>query len=172
MIKPVTAFPAHFLALLLLAGCGSADSRDIPSANAATFVPPRDVAATPLPGQTPDTPATAYAGKLPNDPVGGVLFFDRTDVSKALLEAVRDNATRAHFRETRGPEKPIYIRGGKVTAAGCNAQDCSGENWAFLFDPATKTGEACLHDTATMQDSSRWFSNGTATMRSGMCPLA
>src|SRR4051812_24208990 len=113
------------LALLLLAGCGGADSKDMPPANAVGFVPPRDVPATPMPGQTPDTPATAYVGKFPNDPVGGVLFFDRTDVSKALLDAVHDNATRGTFRESRGPEKPIYARAGKVVAAGCNAQDCS-----------------------------------------------
>ncbi len=94
-----------FIALFLLAGCGGAESKDVPPANAAGFVPPRDVAATPMPGQTPDTPATAYVGKFPNDPVGGVLFFDRTDVSKALLEAVHDNATRAHFREIQGPGK-------------------------------------------------------------------
>jgi hypothetical protein len=161
-----------FLALFLLAGCGGAESKDMPSGNAAGFVPPRDVAPTPMPGQTPDTPATAYVGKFPNDPVGGVLFFDRTDVSKALLEAVHDNATRAHFRESRGPEKPIYVRAGKVAAAGCDARDCSGLNWAFLFDPATRTGEACYHDTTTMQDSSRWFANGAAMMRGGMCPIA
>src|SRR4051812_42786471 len=109
---------APFLALFLLAGCGGDESKDIPPANVTGFVPPRDVAATPMPGQTPDTPATAYVGKFPNDPVGGVLFFDRTDVSQALVEAVRDNPTRAHFSESKGPEKPIYGRGGKVAAAG------------------------------------------------------
>jgi hypothetical protein len=160
------------LALFLIAGCSGAESKDAPPANAVGFVPPRDVAPTPMPGQKPDTPATAYVGKFPNDPVGGVLFFDRTDVSKALLDAVHDNPTRANFRESRGPEKPIYTRADKVVAAGCNAQDCSGQNWAFLFDPAAKTGEACYHDTTTMQDSSRWFSNGNAMMRRGMCPIA
>jgi hypothetical protein len=162
---------APIIATLLLAGCGRAASEDV-AANTSTFVPPRDVVATPLPGQTPQTQATAYVGKFPNDPVGGVLFFDRTDVSKALVDAVHDNATRAHFSETHGPEKPIYTRDGKVIAAGCNAQDCSGDNWAFRFDPATGTGEACYHDTATMQDSSRWFANGAPIMRPGMCPLA
>jgi hypothetical protein len=170
--RPAARIIPICLALVLLASCGSAQSKDEPPANAAGFVPPGDVAATPMPGQTPETSATAYVGTDPNDPVGGVLFFDRTDVSKALLEAVPDNVTRAHFSESRGPEKPIYARGGKVVAAGCDAQDCSGRNWAFLFDPAAKTGEACYHDTATMQDSSRWFSNGVALMRGGMCPVA
>lgn len=160
-------------AVLLLGGCGNGPTEGAGPANTATtFVPPREVAATPLPGQTPQTPATTYIGKFPNDPVGGVLFFDRTDVSKALAEAVRDNAIRAHFSETREPEKPIFAQDGKVVAAGCNARDCSGLNWTFRFDPATGTGEACYHDTATMQDSSRWFTNGTPVMRTGMCPTS
>ena len=157
------------LAVLLLAACN--DTAPAPAANAATFVPPRDRVATPMPGQTTDIPASAYVGKYPNDPVGGVLFFDRTDVSGALTEAVRDTATRAHFSESKGPEKPIFARGGKVVVAGCDAQDCSGRNWTFLFDPATRAGEACYHDTATMQDSSRWFTNGSAMMRPEPCPL-
>lgn len=159
------------LATLLLAGCGRAASEDA-TATSSTFVPPRDVVVTPLPGQTPQTRATDYVSKFPNDPVGGVLFFDRTDVSKALVDAVHDNAIRAHFSESHGPEKPIYARNGKVIAAGCNARDCSGDNWAFEFDPATGTGEACYHDTTTMQDSSRWFANGAPVMRRGICPIA
>jgi len=169
MIVRTRTFVVPILAALLLTGCGKAKSED--SAAASSFVPPRDVPATPLPGQTPQTPATAYVGKVPNEPVGRVLFFDRTDVSKALIDAVRDNATRAHFSERHGPEKPIYARDGKVVAAGCDAQDCGTDNWAFRFDPATGTGEACYHDGRTMGGSSRWFANGMARMRAGPCPI-
>lgn len=169
-LRPAYRF-TPLLTVLLLAACNDT-SAAAPSANTTAFVPPRDRVATPMPGQTPDTPATAYVGKHPNDPVGGVLFFDRTDVSKALIEAVPESATRAHFSESKGPEKPIYTQGGKVVAAGCNAQDCSGSNWAFRFDPATRTGEACYHETTTMQDSSLWFTYGSHSMRSGACPLS
>jgi hypothetical protein len=171
MPNPAVSRFIPLLALALLVACNDA-SPATPPANATSFVPPEDRVATPVPGQTPDTPATAYIGKYPNDPVGGVLFFDRTDIAKALIDAVRENATRAHFGESKGPEKPIFAQGGKIVAAGCDAQDCSGVNWAFLFEPTTGTGEACYHDTATMQDSSRWFVRGTHSMRAGACPLA
>ena len=170
MSNPTVLRIIPLLVFLLPTACNEA-SPETPAINASAFVPPQDRVPTPMPGQAPDTPATAYIGKHPNDPVGGVLFFDRTDVSRALVEAVRDGATRAQFGESKGPEKPIFALDGKIVAAGCDAQDCSGRNWAFLFDPKTGTGEACHHDTATMQDSSRWIVYGTHSMRGGGCPL-
>ena len=158
---------------MLLAGCNTAPAATAPAnSSAAAFVPPKDRSPFPIPGQTPDTPIAAYIGKYPHDAVSGVLFFDRTDVSNALIAAVPDAGIRRHFGEVRGPEKAIFARGGKVGASGCDAQDCSGRNWTFLFDSAEGASEACYHDTATMQDASRWFANGTPYMRPGPCPLA
>lgn len=162
---------APLITLLLLGACGGKAEGDA-AANGATFVPPPVVPANALPGLAPDTPVTAYIGHYPNDPVGGVLFFDRTDVSEALLDAVRDSTLRAQFRESRGPEKPIFAHGDSVAAAGCTPQDCSGRSWAFLFDPATGVGEACYRDAAAMPASSRWLVHGTASTRAGPCPSA
>lgn len=168
-IRPLARI-APLIGLLLLGACGSRADGD--PADGATFVPPREVPAKPLPGLAPDTPVTAYIGHNPNEPVGGVLFFDRTDVSEALLDTVRDGNVRAQFRESRGPEKPIFARGGGVAATGCTPQDCSGRSWTFVFDPATGVGEACHRDAATMSDSSRWLVHGTETTRAGPCPSA
>jgi len=170
-IRPL-AHAAPLIALLLLGACGGKAEGDPAAANRTAFVPPPVVPAKALPGLAPDTPATAYIGHYPNDPVGGVLFFDRTDVSQALLDAVRDGTVRAQFRESRGPEKPIFARGERVAATGCTPEDCSGRSWTFLFDPATGTGEACYRDAATMGNSSRWLVHGTASTRAGPCPGA
>ncbi|MDB5706795.1 MAG: lipoprotein [Sphingomonas bacterium] len=170
-----TKMPVLFItAAMLLTGCGNTAPAATAHANAAAaaFVPPKDRSPFPVPGQKPDTPITAYVGKYPHDAVGGVMFFDRTDVSNALMTAVPDAGIRGHFGEVRGPEKAIFARGNKVGATGCDAQDCSGRNWTFLVDPAEGASEACYHDTATMGDSSRWFTNGAPFMRQGQCPTA
>lgn len=156
---------------LLIAGChrAGADADAPANAAAAAFVPPRAVAAKPLPGQTPSTPITAYVGKFPHDPVDGVMFFDRTDVANALVETVPDATMRRHFRETRSTEKPIFARGGLIGAAGCDPDDCAGRDWTFFFNPADGTAEACYHDTVLMQDASRLFHRGSASMQTGPC---
>jgi hypothetical protein len=155
------------VALLLLAACSGekADTALAPS----NFTPPATQLPKPIPGQAQTTPLTAYVGKYPHDAVGGVDFFDRTDVANGLIAAVGDEALRRRVRDRSGPESPIFLRGKQVAAWGCEAHNCGDHNWTVLIDPAGKT-EVCYHDTATTGDRSRWYAGDAPILRPGACP--
>jgi hypothetical protein len=156
-------------AAMMLAGCAKSE----PAGNTAAsmYVPPHVRPATPAGGEPPSTPISAYVGKYPHDAVDGVMFYDRTDVATALIEAVGNNPVRNRFEEQRTGEKPIFARGASVGATGCDG-DCRDRNWTFLLDTKGHQGTACYHDAGSMGETSRWFVNGKAEMRPGVCPSA
>lgn len=153
---------------LLLAGCGGekADS----GLAASNFTPPATQLPKPIAGQAQTTPLTAYVGKYPHDAVGGVDFFDRTDVANGLIAAVGDAKLRSLIRGRSGPETPIFARGKRIAAWGCEAHDCGDHNWTVMVDPSGGKTEVCYHDSATMGDRSRWYAGGAPILRAGACP--
>ena len=167
--------PGALLAIALLAALpachrvdGAAAEAD---ANAHGFVPPSPLPPKPIAGQTPLTSLDAYIGQDPHQPVDGVEFFDRTDVSTALVAAVKEERVRKDFREGTGPRRPIFERGRQIAAWGCDGQNCAGHNWTFFLDRTTGKGEGCLHDAATMGATSHWYAGSIKPMvRKGDCP--
>ena len=155
--------------IALLPACHRADETPA-EANTHGFVPPPPLPAKPLAGQTPLTSLDAYLGHDPHEPVDGVEFFDRTDVSTALVAAVKDERVRREFREGTGPVRPIFAQGERIAAWGCAGQDCTSRNWTFFLDRNTGKGEACFHDAA-MGATSHWYAGGDKpTARGGICP--
>lgn len=157
--------------ILLLAACGRAS--DAPPENAvAAFVPPPTQMPTPLPGQAHGNPITAYVGKYPDDALDGVGFYDRTEVSRALIDAVGDDDVRRRFIAREAVTVPIWqAKDGRVAAHGCRPHDCADANWTFLVAADGSRGEACYHDAATMGATSRWYAAGAAPKsRPGDCP--
>lgn len=172
------AFPIPMRALclvplVLLAACGSRETatRD-DNAAAAAFVPPPTLPPKPLPGQEHSNPITAYVGKYPGDAVEGVGFYDRTEVSRALIDAVGDEKLRHRFTSREAVSVPIFrSRDGRIAAHGCAPHDCADTNWTFLVAPDGSRGEACYHDQATMAATSRWYAAGSPPRsRPGDCP--
>lgn len=163
-------------ALLPLAACGKAD--DPPAVNMAStrdpggFVPPKTEAPTPLPGQAHNNPLTAYVGKYPGDTVGGVTFFDRTEVANALIAAVGDEKLRRMITARNAVTVPIFEVGGRIAAHGCEPHNCGDHNWTFLLAPDGTHAEACFHDAAAMGNTSRWYANSAPVVRTGNCPQA
>ena len=156
-------------AALMATGCSKSD--DAGSATAmANYTPPAVRAPTPVAGQAQTTPITAYVGKYPHDAVGGVDFFDRTDVANALIDIGAEDRVRALVRGRSGPQTPIFQRGTQVASWGCEAHNCSDHNWMLSVEPKTGAAELCYHDADTMRDQSRWYTKGAAALRPGACP--
>lgn len=154
---------------LVLAGCGKSDE----AASApvvANYTPPAVAAPTPVAGQAQTTPITAYVGKYPHDAVGGVDFFDRTDVANALIDIGAEDPVRALVRGRSGPQTPIFLRGTQVASWGCEAHNCSDHNWMLAIGLKSGKVELCYHDADTMREQSRWYMKGAAVMRPGGCP--
>jgi hypothetical protein len=159
---------AAFIALL--PACHRSDEASA-EANTHGYVPPTPLPAKPIAGQTPLTSLDAYLGHGPHDPVDGVLFFDRTDVSTALVAAVKDERVRKEFREGTGPARPIFAQGERIAAWGCEGEGCAARNWTFFLDRNTGKGEACFHDAAKMGATSHWYTGGIKpVVRGGDCP--
>lgn len=172
MLRVASVIAAAAAIIALLPACHRTDETST-AANAHGFVPPTPLPPRPIAGQTPLTSLDAYIGRSPHDPVEGVLFFDRTDVSTALVAAVKDERVRKEFREGTGPAQPIFARGQRVAAWACDGKGCEGRNWTFFLDPNTSKGEACFHDTATMGATSHWYTGGVKpVVRPGACPSA
>jgi hypothetical protein len=159
--------------LLLLAACGSGGTKTAPADNAAAdFVPPPTQSPTPIPGQEHSNPITAYVGKYPGDAVDGVGFYDRTEVSHALIDAVGDDKVRRRFTTRDQVSIPIWqTKDGRIAAHGCESHNCSDADWTFVLAADGTRGQACYHDAVTMGQSSRWYVAGAAPqMRPGDCP--
>ena len=156
--------------IALLPACHPSDEASS-GANSHGFVPPSPLPAKPIVGQTPLTSLDAYLGHDPRDPIDGVEFFDRTDVSTALFAAVKDGRVLREFREGPGPVRPIFAQGQRVAAWGCAGEDCAARGWTFYLDRNTGKGEACFHDGATMGATSHWYAGGDKpVVRAGLCP--
>jgi len=171
-VTSLAASLALWLALALLSACGGGGDRAANDTAAAAFVPPPTQMPKPLPGQAHSNPITAYVGKYPGDTVDGVGFFDRTEVSRALVDAVGEESIRRRFTDREAVTVPIYrAPDGRIAAHGCEPHDCDGRNWTFLVAPDGARGEACYHDGETMGDRSRWFVDHAApALRPGTCP--
>jgi hypothetical protein len=155
--------------IALLPACHPAEQ--VPGdSNVHGFVPPTPLPPKPIAGQTTLTSLDAYLGHDPHEPIDGVEFFDRTDVSTALVAAVKDDHVRREFRESPGPVRPIFAQGERVAAWGCAGPDCARRSWTFFLDRNTGKGEACFHDAA-MGATSHWYSGGDKpVVRPGACP--
>lgn len=167
------AVGAVLLAAALLGGCHKDAAKQAAMGNSAVahgFHPPGEQQATPLPGQSQLTPLTAYVGHYPKDAVDGVAFFDRTEVSQALIGAVIDPKVRRTFMNATGPQTPIFARGQSVASWSCEAHDCGDHNWTLFVDTKTRKGLACYHDAATMGDASRWYAGAAPVTKPGACP--
>ncbi|MDQ2892498.1 MAG: hypothetical protein M3R64_05345 [Pseudomonadota bacterium] len=159
--------------LLTLTACDRHEATaDNDGATAAAFVPPRTQAPAPLPGQAHQVPLTAYVGKYPTDTVGGVTFFDRTEVANALIAAVGDAKLRRMITGRDGVTVPIFAYQGKIAAHGCEPHNCSAHNWTFVMSPDAGRAVACFHDEAAMGETSRWVANDEPVTRPGDCPQA
>lgn len=141
---------------------------------AATFVPPPTQSPKPLPGQEHSNPITAYVGKYPTDTVDGVGYYDRTEVSRALIDAVGDDDVRRRFTGRDAVTVPIWqMKDGRIAAHGCEPHNCSDAAWTFIVAPDGTRAEACYHDAASMGPASRWYAAGSAAKsRPGDCPQA
>ena len=164
--------PIHLAPLLLLAACGSKTDKPADNAAAAAFVPPPTQAPAPIAGQAHSNPITAYVGRYPTDAVDGVGFYDRTEVSRALIDAVGDDALRRKFTGRDAVTVPIWqTKDGRIAAHGCEPHNCGDADWTFLVAPDGTRGEACHHDAETMGATSRWYAAGVAPKtRPGDCP--
>lgn len=162
----------HLTPLLLLAACGSQSEKPADNAAAAAFVPPPTQAPKPIPGQAHSNPITAYVGKYPTDAVDGVGFYDRTEVARALIDAVGDETIRRRFTARDAVTVPIFTTGdGRVAAHGCQPHDCADANWTLIVAADGSRGEACYHDAATMGTTSRWYAaSAVPKSRPGDCP--
>jgi len=169
--RAASAFAAIAI-IALLPACHGDDAAPPSATNTHGFVPPTPLPAKPLPGQTPLTSLDAYVGHDPHEPIDGVEFFDRTDVSTALIATVKNERVRRHFREGSGATHPIFTHGKQVAVAGCVGQTCAGGTWTFLIDRNTGKGQACFHDPA-MGAVSHWYDGGDKPVaRRGNCPAA
>ena len=157
------------LALPLLSGCGKKDDPTDTLA-ASNFTPPQTRAPTPSPGQAQTTPITAYVGKHPHDAVGGVDFFDRTDVASGLVMAVGDAKLRETIRGRSGPETPVFKIGERVAAWGCEEHNCGDHNWTVIVDSKAAKTQVCYHDAATMGTRSDWYDGAAPVRRAETCP--
>jgi hypothetical protein len=169
MLRTASAILALAI-IALLPACHRADDTSTET-NAHGFVPPTPLAPKPIAGQTTLTSLDAYLGHDPHEPIEGVEFFDRTDVSTALVAAVKDERVRREFREGTGPARPIFAQGQRIAAWGCEGRDCAAHNWTFFLDRNSGKGEACFHDAAKMGATSHWYAGGVKpVVRKGDCP--
>lgn len=162
------------IAALLLAACGAAEERTEANQAAAAFVPPPVQAPTPVAGQRNTTPLTAYVGRYPNEAVEGVGFFDRTEVSNALIDLVPRERDRRLVAGRDVVRTPVFERAGRVAAYGCEPHSCGGHNWTLLVaaDADVERAAVCYHDEELMGDSSRWTTRRGEQRRPGGCPSA
>lgn len=160
------------LPLLVVACGGGGKGENADNAAVAGFVPPPTQGPTPLPGQAHTNPTTAYVGKYPGDAVDGVGFYDRTEVSRALIDAVGDEKVRRRFTAREAVTVPIWqAKDGRIAAHGCEPHNCGDVDWTFLVAPDGTRGEACFHDGEAMGGTSRWYAAGRAPVsRPGDCP--
>ncbi len=157
------------LALPLLGGCGKKEDPTDTLA-ASNYRPPQTRAPTPIPGQAQTTPITAYVGKSPHDAVGGVDFYDRTDVASGLVTAVGDPKLRETIRGRSGPETPVFKVGDRVAAWGCEQHNCGDRNWTVIVDPKRGRTQVCYHDAETMGAKSDWYDGAAPVRRAETCP--
>ena len=157
---------------LVLAGCGG--SPDGNEKASAAFVPPVTEAPEPVEGQRNTTPLTAYVGRYPRDAVGGVSFFDRTEVANALVDAAPDDRLRDLMVGREAVQTPIFRLGSRVAAHGCEPHNCAGHNWTVLVaaNGDVDAAAVCHHDADTMGDASRWTTRRGGERRPGGCPQA
>jgi hypothetical protein len=160
----------------LVAACGRTPDRAEQSREIAAsgFVPPVTQAPAPIEGQRNGTPLTAYAGHDPRDAVGGVSFFDRTEVANALIEAVPEEALRHAMTGREATATPVFLSDGRVAAHGCAPHDCADRHWTVMIaaDGNVEKAAVCYHDARTMGDASRWSTRADTKMRPGGCPQA
>ena len=170
MPRLVTGMMAAASAIALAACGGGSDHETILNNQAAAeFVPPATRTAAPLPGQANRTPLTAYVGRYPHDVVGGVDFYDRTEVAAALDTAVGDQKVRHAIVSRTGPETPIFRDDDMLGAWGCERENCGDHNWTLFVPLAGDKPRACYHDAATMRGS-HWYAGGAPVTKAGSCP--
>ena len=88
----------------------------------------------PLPGQAHADALTAYVGKYPTDAVDGVGFYDRTEVARALNDAVGDERIRRRFVNRDAVTVPIFrTADGRIAAHGCMPHDCGDNDWTLML---------------------------------------
>ncbi len=157
---------------VLAAGLGGCSQKDdsTDTLAASNFTPPQTRAPTPIPGQAQSTPITAYVGKYPHDAVGGVDFYDRTDVASGLVTAVGDAKLRETIRGRSGPETPIFKLGDRVAAWGCEQHNCGDHNWTVIVAAKTGKTQVCYHDAAKMGPKSDWYDGAAPVRRAETCP--
>ena len=157
---------------LVLAACGQAKTpASANSAAVVAFKPPPVQPPAPIAGQANRTPISAYVGKYPGDAVGGVGFYDRTEVANVLIDVVTDEGVRRVITSRDAVSVPIFAAKGRIAAHGCEPHDCGEHNWTFFVKPDASGGMACYH-TADMGGSSRWYAGGAPITRPGDCPSA
>lgn len=152
---------------LALTACGKGEKHDDDGRAPAGFTPPVTQAPTALPGQA-GMPVTAHVGKYPSDAIGGVGFYDRTDVSHALHDAVGDERIVKLVIGRSGPQTPIFVaKDGRIAAWGCEQHNCGDHNWTFLFDEKPGKSALCYHEDGK---DSRWYMGAAAVRKPGGCP--
>ena len=110
----------------------------------------------------------AIGGRM--NAVGGVDFYDRTDVASGLVTVVGDAKLRETIRGRTGPETPVFKLGKRVAAWGCEQHNCGDHNWTVIVDPTHGKTQVCYHDAATMGAKSDWYDGAAPARRSETCP--
>lgn len=162
--------------VLSVAACSRSPDRaaETNAVAASGFVPPVTQAPEPVAGQRNGTPLTAYVGHYPRDAVGGVSFFDRTEVANAMIDALPEQKLRSEIVGRDTTQVPIFRQGSMIASHGCAPHDCAARNWTVLIaeNGDVERAQVCVHDAATMQDRSRWSTRRETVDRPGGCPQA
>lgn len=154
--------------LVMVTACGKGDDGTKSATAPGGFTPPSPQPPKPIAGQANGTPLTAYVGHYPADAVDGVGFFDRTEVSSALIAAVPDAKIRHLVTGRSGPQTPIFTGAdGRIASWGCEQHNCGDHNWTFVLDAKAAKAALCYHDGGT---DSRWFEGARVTRKLGDCP--
>ena len=153
-----------------LAGCGGGsggtplDNATVPAAKPAP-APAKAVAA-----RSPATDLSRYVGKYPSDPLDGRTFMTEPAVRAAVERATADPAIRRFVLAGAGPESPIAMKDGNVTAWGCEQHNCGDHNWTVQMSRDGASGGLCIEDAARGQ--ATWYAGGRPDRRSETCPEA
>jgi hypothetical protein len=125
-----------------------------------------------VPTSLADGRLSAYVGKFPSDAVNGTRFRDDPAVRAAVAASVPDAAIRDFVLASTGPETPIALRDGRVTAWGCERHNCGYHNWAIAITPDGASADVCFyHDDDSADGPATWYlADGTTEQRPGNCP--
>lgn len=145
--------------LALLAACGGDASEAAQTSDTAQAAAP---AAAPAGGSL-----SAYVGKWPFDQVNGYTWNQNPTVRAAVARTVTDQAARDAILTVDGPSSAIVMKGGKVTAWGCQQHDCGAHQWLVQITPDGSAADICYFKAGRNGGKARIFSSDGRVRKGG-----